>query len=63
MGGVLAEPGLALVEVGAELAVLGREAADAAVEDAHRLRLLRHGDGGGERLSANSAFFFPLWLR
>lgn len=57
MGGVLAEPGLALVEVGAELAVLGGEAADAAVEDAHRLRLLRH--GGGERLLP-TAFFFPF---
>jgi hypothetical protein len=40
-GCVHAEPGLASLEVGAELAVLGREAADAAVEHAHRGRLLR----------------------
>ena len=36
-----AQPGLAALEVGAELAVLGGEAADAAVEHAHRSRLLR----------------------
>lgn len=36
-----AQPGLAPLEVGAELAVLGGEAADAAVEHAHRSRLLR----------------------
>jgi hypothetical protein len=38
---VRAQPGLAALEVGAELAVLGREAADAAVEHAHGSRLLR----------------------
>lgn len=42
LGRVLDEPGLALFEVGAELAVLCREAADSAVEHTHRLGLLRH---------------------
>ena len=36
-----AQPGLAALEIGAELAVLRGEAADAAVEHAHRIRLLR----------------------
>ena len=36
-----AQPGLAALEIGAELAVLRGEAADAAVEHAHRSRLLR----------------------
>lgn len=42
VGGVAAEPGFALFEVRPELAVLRGKAADAAVEDTHRLRLLRH---------------------
>lgn len=37
-----AEPGLALFEVGTKLTVLRGEAAYAAVEHAHRLRLLGH---------------------
>lgn len=42
VGGVAAEPGFALFEVRPELAVLRGKAADAAVEDTHRPRLLRH---------------------
>lgn len=42
IGGVLDEPRLAFLKIGAELAVLRRHAADLAIENANGKRLLRH---------------------
>lgn len=43
VGGVLDEPGLALLEIGAELAVLGGQTAHRTVKYANRLGFFRHG--------------------